>query len=272
LAEVFTRDGCDVTVLHVRDEQNRVNCARTGGTHLTLPLVPGLKFEHARQHTINSYLAYLWLRDHDFEFIHFPEERGVAFYSVIAKHQGLAFPNATLYVHAHGPTAWLKYKQSKYTHWVGDLELDFMERESVALADAVISPSTYLLDWMETQGWRFPVRRHVMCYPGAGTGETVARSAPPARIAEVVYVCGPGDTQGLKLFCDAIDRSGGDGNRNVPVTVLAVGGNAPHTESSVYFRKRSERWKRKSALQGVQNLAEAIRYLSAPGRLAVLAS
>ena len=35
-----------------------------------------------------------------------------------------------------------------------DLILDFMERESCALADAIVSPSTYMLDWMQENNWR----------------------------------------------------------------------------------------------------------------------
>ena len=36
---------------------------------------------------------------------------------------------------------------------VGDLEMDYMERRSVAMADHVVSPSRYLLGWMARQGW-----------------------------------------------------------------------------------------------------------------------
>jgi hypothetical protein len=42
------------------------------------------------------------------------------------------------------------FGQESINH-VGDLEMDWMERRSVAMADHVISPSRYLLGWMARQ-------------------------------------------------------------------------------------------------------------------------
>ena len=103
-----------------------------------------------------SFDAYQWLRVRDFDVIHFPELLGHAYYSVLAKHQGLAFSNTVLCVGAHSPISWIREINRELPLTIDEPEIDFMERESVALADVVVSPSQYLLGWMRTSGWRLP--------------------------------------------------------------------------------------------------------------------
>ena len=104
-----------------------------------------------------AYELYLWLKAQTFDIVHFPERRGVGLYCMLAKRQGLAFADTALYVHAHGSTRWVRATESDYLHGLEDLELDFMERESVALADRVVSSSEGPLDWMKEHEWELPV-------------------------------------------------------------------------------------------------------------------
>ena len=46
---------------------------------------------------------------------------------------------------------WKEEGNQEAINRVGDLEMDFMERRSVAMADHVVSPSRYLLRWMARQ-------------------------------------------------------------------------------------------------------------------------
>ena len=97
--------------------------------------------------------------------VHFPECQGHGYYALLARRLGLGFPGTTFVVGGHSPTRWV-YEANR---WVVDtahrLVDDFLERRSVELADVVVSPSAYLLAWMERRGWKLPERRFVQHYP-----------------------------------------------------------------------------------------------------------
>ncbi len=63
---------------------------------MNLCRVPELGFDHYATNEFQrlSYRMYLWLRQQDFNVIHFPALGGVGYYTLVAKHQGL-FPSAT---------------------------------------------------------------------------------------------------------------------------------------------------------------------------------
>ncbi|MCS5932068.1 hypothetical protein LNQ03_13765 [Klebsiella pneumoniae subsp. pneumoniae] len=42
------------------------------------------------------------------------------------------------------------------------LELYYMEKMVVEMADEVVSPSQYLIDWMLSKHWNVPEERHVI--------------------------------------------------------------------------------------------------------------
>ena len=54
-----------------------------------------------------------------------------------------------------------------------------LERASVELADAVVSPSAYLVDWMQRQGWKLPAQTFVIPHVSraGATGTAPARRA-----------------------------------------------------------------------------------------------
>jgi hypothetical protein len=93
-----------------------------------------------------------------------PYNPGAGYYSLLAKTQGLAMHNVVTVIGLHGPNKWAKEEGNQEPiNRVGDLEVDYMERRSVALADHVVSPSRYLLGWMARQGW--PANAHSVVQP-----------------------------------------------------------------------------------------------------------
>src|SRR5260370_18446 len=103
----------------------------------------GLKI-NAPWHVLKSYEAYLWLKAEHFDVVHFSEWKGPGYFTLLARHQGLAFANTLLCVHTHGPTLWHKLSNSEYVTGVDDLEIDYLERLSASLADGAVSPRPYL--------------------------------------------------------------------------------------------------------------------------------
>jgi glycosyltransferase involved in cell wall biosynthesis len=132
-----------------------------------------------------AYRVFCWLRARTFDVVHFPEAGGVGFYATLAKRQGLALGETTLCVGIQGPTLWRREMDAEHVQLLSDLEADFCERSSVALADVLWSAGEEIPAWMERSGWGLPARRTAS--PGlvapAGPEVGTGRPHPPRQSA-----------------------------------------------------------------------------------------
>lgn len=108
-----------------------------------------------------------WMLKHasEFDVVHFPLTNGLAYYTLLAKHQRWAFQHIEFCVDIHSPTMWQKHIHKQWIDQVDDLAADFLEQESIRLADCIISRDNNILDWMKKQGWQLP--RQVSIFPQA---------------------------------------------------------------------------------------------------------
>ena len=178
-------------------------------------------------------------------------------------------------VSAHGPTLWVKEGSQDYLRNLGELEIDFMERTSVSAADIVVSPSQYLLGWMQQNGWEFPERTYVAPYV-LPEGLLSERRSPRQRndaINEIVFFGRLEIRKGLKLFCDALDElSAARTDHNFEVTFLGKETQLYGRSSVGYISDRSKRWSFPWRIVSNRYQKAAIEYLKGAGRLAVISS
>ena len=74
---------------------------------------------------------YLKTHEHVFDIAHFHDYRGAAYYSLLAKTQGLFLRNLLIVIQTHGNNKWAKVVgNSEVLGDVGELEMDFMERRA----------------------------------------------------------------------------------------------------------------------------------------------
>ena len=149
LAEALLESGHDVTYLYTSGgytETESIDHWVAWYADRGLKIVPPLPEpgDPRRQFSITSgsrTKTYEWLpKMHDeFDIIHFHEWGGNGYYSLLAKHQGLAFEATTLCVSTHSPWCWNRQGNHEYMDLITDLEIDYLERQSVALADVLIS-------------------------------------------------------------------------------------------------------------------------------------
>jgi glycosyltransferase involved in cell wall biosynthesis/GT2 family glycosyltransferase len=284
LSDALRRANYDVTILFL------LGCHPTDGNisewidyyrrEKGVELVPLPMAHHPRIHAAwassVSYHTYVWLKEHqhDFNIIHFPECQGLGFYSLLAKRQGLAFGNTTFIVGTHGPTFWVKEGSLDYIRNLGELEIDYMERASVAAADVVISPSQYLLSWMRKNEWELPERTYVAPYLRP-YGDLFKNPASPRKneVREIVFFGRLEARKGLKVFCDAIDElCAGSCTPKFEVTFLGKE-TAMYGRSSIgYISDRSKKWSNPWRIVANKYQAGAIEYLRGDGRLAVISS
>lgn len=225
---------------------------------------------------LKAYATYRWLEAHDeFDVVHTCEWQGHCYYALLARRQGIAFAKTLFCMTTHGPSFWHRENNGDFIDRVDDLELDHIERKSVAWADILLAPSHYLLDWMTERGWTLPARTHVQQYVMPHLAR-LGSSAPFERsqaVEELVFFGRLEIRKGLVLFCNALDRLVQEpALRAAKVTFLGKVAEISGVPADAYLAQRAERWPWQVALITDQDQAGVMRYLSEPGRLALIPS
>jgi glycosyltransferase involved in cell wall biosynthesis len=88
--------------------------------------------------------------------------RAVNFASLRMRELGLAFADTAFVVHCHAPGTMLAEFARKVPDRAGRFGQEVAERNAVGLADAVVSPSEWLLAWMADRSWPSPKRSQVI--------------------------------------------------------------------------------------------------------------
>jgi glycosyltransferase involved in cell wall biosynthesis len=290
LADALADAGHEVTVLYLglRDPEESTpfshwvdHYARRGIRFVELPEADLPRVYYGHFEAKRSYLAYMWLaaadRERRFDVIHFPETLGHGYYSLLAKHQGWAFARATIAVGVHSSTYWVM-ETNRVPFLTGqEFAADFLERASVALADVVISPSAYMVDWMESRGWELPERVFVQQYVRSRVVADGAERAgdPSGGIDEIVFFGRLETRKGIVLFCDALDRLAEEGA--IPDVSIAFMGKQTVIEgrwAKEYLARRGREWPWRWRILDRFGQPEAVAYLRGNGvrRLAVMPS
>ena len=140
---------------------------------------------NAGENVHRSYEAFLWLRDRDgsCDTVHFPEWAGAGYFTALAKRQGLAFARTRIVIQTHSPTAWATFGNELWPAGERFIETDFIERESIRLADVLVTPSHYMIGWMAESGWRVPETVQFLRNVNDNKGARLTNPANPAAVA-----------------------------------------------------------------------------------------
>ena len=282
MAEALAKAGHQVTLFYTQGKkcENETighweHFYRKQGLRLVArPSDPALRID-APAHAVSSYETYRWLKNQEFDLVHFPEWGADAYYSLLAKHQGIAFARTFFCVGTHSPTAWIKEANSELYSQPRDLEVDFMERRCVALADFVVSPCQYMLHWMRDHGFELPahsfVRQNIL--PASARSAPAPVQPSDRQVSEIVFFGRLETRKGIELFCDALDRlAGAPDLQNVKVTFMGKAATVSGRDSHAYIRGRAGKWPWTLSLVSDLDQPGAMLYLRQPGRLAVIPS
>jgi glycosyltransferase involved in cell wall biosynthesis len=291
-AAFLAREGHDVTLAALTRTAARHDvqafCRRLGINVVAVD--PGLS-EAAEAHELplgRSHAAYEWLkRQAPFDLVHVSEWRGIGFVPLAAKRLGLAFIDTHFVVKASSPTLWNAEGNKQPLLHESDLDYAYMERRSIELADTVISGSRHLLAWMWKRGYDMPARSFV--WPNIflpALNEDVAAESAPTRsirtdpstgasgktrpVSEVVFFGRLEPRKGVILFVDALNALAESGVKLPPVTFL--GSPAPRFDAEGLIAQHQRQWRTTITVKSGLSPAEAVDYLSKPGRLAVMPS
>ena len=276
---VLAREGYDVTLVHTRDGAgleaswaDRYRSAGVGVEAVAAAIVaPG--------HLSATYRTYHHLKDGGFDAIVFQDWLALGWASMQAKQAGLAFPRTQLIHIAHGPEAWLHEANLQVALGVEDLALAHAGQTSAELADTIMGPSHYLLDWMASAGWRLPERRFVVPYfteghalAALGEDPPERGSPPPSALREIAFFGRLERRKGVQVFVDALNRVDHSLLDGIRISFLGREATFATQDVLAMFEGSTRR-----AVAGIEFHTRldndgACRHLGQPGTVAVIAS
>jgi O-antigen biosynthesis protein len=132
--------------------------------------------------------------------------RGLAYSALRARQSGLGFERTAFVIHCHGPGRVLTAFAQKVPDTLDRFGEGVAERASVELADTVVSPTQWLLQWMEVHGW--PVRESAQVIPyirqSAALDEPPHRAPDRQPISRLVFFGQLREGKGIGLFLSGL--------------------------------------------------------------------
>jgi glycosyltransferase involved in cell wall biosynthesis len=122
---------------------------------------------------------------------------------------GLAFERTSFVAFCHGTRRWVTDVSRKIRVLPGAHAVAVLEQASVELADAVVSPSAYLADWMRGQGWQLPSKTFVIPHLSRA-GATGEPPPPPvrssgSRVERLTFFGRLEERKGVRPFAEALN-------------------------------------------------------------------
>jgi glycosyltransferase involved in cell wall biosynthesis/GT2 family glycosyltransferase len=276
IAQVWADAGHQVTILYTLPDYTEgepvgawvKRYAAKGITFVPCPAAEKVSMPWPMQ---RAWDAWRWLRGRRFDLVYFPEWTGGGAYALAARHLGLDFQDTRMIVGTHSPTLWHVEGNQRLPLTIEPLSADAAERAAVAMADAVVSPSRYLLSWLGAAGWKMPAACHVLFNPVPAFVQAAPLAPRSAEIRELVFFGRLEARKGLLLFLRAVKLLDPALRPDLRVTFLGKPGDVPGGALNAIAAARPE------GIAGWETLTDldaagALKHLAQPGRVAVMPS
>jgi glycosyltransferase involved in cell wall biosynthesis len=179
--------------------------ARGVAVHV-MPFAPSLTRDYQKR----PKRAYAALRAARHDVFIFHEFMADGFFCLQAKRCGEAFTGARMGIVTHGSSLWVDEgngcvaTDSKRRHLYG------MEKTCCEMAEFLVSPSEYLLDWMRDKAWTLPKTTRRIPNLTSSPGNVAQADMPRKHLAgqdirEIVFFGRLEERKGVRVFCDALN-------------------------------------------------------------------
>ena len=115
---------------------------------------PPLNVAYDSFYMSRSYLVYRELKKEAFDVVHASDNCGLIYFSQLAKRSKIAFPTTRFVVGTHGCPKWTAEANGIFSS--DSVLLGDLDHLSIEMADHVVSPSAYMLNFREAKGWSLP--------------------------------------------------------------------------------------------------------------------
>lgn len=210
LAVALGRAGHDVDLLFARAEHVGVLSAEWEAIYASAGVrVRGIA-EHARVDPpyLAPTLAVLsTLRIDPPELVVVNDWRGLALAPLRAREAGVALRDTAFAILCHGPSTVLVEFSRKVPDTLERFAMDVAERTAIGLADAVVSPSAWLLDWMRSRAWPVPEGARVIPYLTQATalGEEPPRAESGIPVRRLAFFGQMREGKGVRILLSALN-------------------------------------------------------------------
>ncbi len=292
LAQFFASSGYDISVLIiinslVLEHNDKINIIKNFCGSINIKLFylfsankNDFLYAIKTDNLINSYQVYNWLKTQDeFDFIFFSEYGGVAFYSLLAKHQGLKFERTKIIIKIFHPLRWKLFANKTNFESIDYITDDFIERKSIELADILISSSKYMIDWMKDNRWKIPKEILIsqdILYNEESLEKTAANNDKIIErhvINELVYYGNLNTQFGLEIFINSLDILNLRPNfsfNNITITLL-ISGQKIDDGTIINLQDKANKWHCILNIIDSFDFRQSVKYLlGSSGRLLIL--
>lgn len=203
-----------------------------------------------------------------------------AYAALRSRHLGLGLEHTLFVVYCHGTRRWVTEMSRKIrVKNLSDLlGVSALERTSLELADVVVSPSAYLVEWMRGQRWQLPERTLVIPYltRSGATGEPSPRPASTDRNGHVERLAFFGrleEKKGLVPFAAGVSALEPALLEQLEVEFIGKATPAwPLERVEALLSETARRSLRRISFETALDQHEALDRLGRPGTLAVMPS
>ena len=151
--------------------------------------------------------VHIWLKEKNYDFIHFQEYQGNGFVPLQAKKAGRYYHKSVLTTTAHSSEEWVRSANNQFgSGEISDILKDYYERYSIKNADLSIFPSHYMKRWVSENKWIFSENRtRVIPY---FTDKDIKNPTRAKKINpdELVFFGRLETRKGLELFINVIKK------------------------------------------------------------------
>lgn len=147
------------------------------------------------------------LRDDPPELVIVNDWRGLGYAPLRARETGRGLGDTAFAIICHGCSSVLVEFSQKVPGTLERFAMDVLERTALGLADDVVSPSAWLLDWMRARSWPVPASASVVQYLSQATalGEEPPRAESGAPIRRLAFFGQMREGKGVRVLLSSLN-------------------------------------------------------------------
>lgn len=226
-----------------------------------------------------SYSIFEWFKKNDvYDVVIACEWQADMYYSLLYKKQGLGFARTKFIINTHSSTLWADEGSYQLPYDQNHMELYFMEQKVVEMADEIISPSQYLIDWMREKDWQVPENNKVIlnCEPYEPPRSHAVASVVKDNISQAIELIFFGRLEtrkGIDIFLKALSKLTDEEKTLISqVTFLGKSVNLGNVDSITHINSRTAGLNLPIKIITDYDRARADEYIKKPSSLVIIPS